>query len=80
MDPDKTDALLKLLQDGFPQTGPPRPRPISVHRDCDGPLLTYQVTKFFRGRFELWTLRPGCPRLETSLVQTGPETPRYRAV
>ena len=54
MDPDKADALLKLLQDGFPQTGSPRPWPISVHRDCDGPLLTYQVTKFFRGRFELW--------------------------
>jgi len=54
MDPDKTDAFLKLIQDGFPQTGPPLPRPISVHRDCDGPLLTYQVTKFFRGRLELW--------------------------
>ena len=54
MEPDKTDALLELIEQDFPQTGPPRPRPISVTRDCEGPLFTYYVTIFRRGRFVLW--------------------------
>ncbi len=53
MEPDKPEALLRLIEEDFPQAGPPRPRPINVRRDCEGPLSTYDVTIFSRGRLVL---------------------------